>query len=77
MLIGVEFVKNTTTKEQFPDSVSFGVQVGKLALKKGLFLRFDPHWIAFAPPLIITDGEVDKMMDIFSDSVNEVLATVK
>jgi adenosylmethionine-8-amino-7-oxononanoate aminotransferase len=77
LLIGVEFVKNTATKEQFPDSVSFGVQVGKLALKKGLFLRFDPHWIAFAPPLIITDGEVDKMMDIFSDSVKEVLATVK
>jgi len=56
--------------------VNFGLKVGKAALGKGLFLRSDPHWIAFAPPLIITDQEVDTMMDIFSDSVKEVLATV-
>jgi adenosylmethionine-8-amino-7-oxononanoate aminotransferase len=77
LFIGVEFVKNPATKEQFGDGVNFGLQIGKIALKKGLFLRSDPHWIAFAPPLIITDDEVDTMMDIFSDSTREVLATVR
>lgn len=77
LFIGVEFVREPATKEQFAEGVNLGLRIGKAALKKGLFLRSDPHWIAFAPPLIITDEEVDTMMDIFSESTREVLATVK
>lgn len=76
LLIGVEFVKETKTKEQFSDDTKFGLRVGKSALKRGLVLRNDPHWVAFAPPLIISDSEVDAMMDIFSDSVKETVASV-
>ena len=76
LLIGVEFVKDPKTKEQFPDSVNFGMRVGKKALGKGLILRYDPHWIAFAPPLIIGKQEVDQMMDIFAESVRETLRDV-
>lgn len=76
LLIGVEFVKTPSTKEQFPEGVNLGLKIGKLALKKGLFLRSDPHWIAFAPPLIISDDEVETMMDIFSESTKEALAAV-
>ncbi|MDG6939400.1 MAG: aspartate aminotransferase family protein, partial [Nitrososphaerota archaeon] len=60
----------------FPDSVNFGMRVGKKALGKGLILRYDPHWIAFAPPLIIGKQEVDQMMDIFAESVRETLRDV-
>ncbi|MDA4135566.1 MAG: aspartate aminotransferase family protein [Thaumarchaeota archaeon] len=77
LFIGVEFVKNPGTKEQFADGLNLGLKIGKIALKKGLFLRSDPHWIAFAPPLIISDDEVDTMMDIFSESTKEALATVR
>ena len=42
----------------------------------GLLTRFDPNWIAFAPPLIITEAEVDQMVDIFRTSLKEVLATI-
>jgi adenosylmethionine-8-amino-7-oxononanoate aminotransferase len=77
LFIGVEFVKDPSTKEQFAEGVNIGLKIGKLALRKGLFLRSDPHWVAFAPPLIISDQEVDTMMDIFSDSVKEVVSTVK
>jgi adenosylmethionine-8-amino-7-oxononanoate aminotransferase len=77
LLIGAEFVKDTKTKEQFPDGFKFGTRVGKKAIEKGLILRADPHWIAFAPPLIVSESEVDTMMDIFSDCVTEVLRTAK
>ncbi len=74
LLIGVEFVKDTATKEKFPADRKFGLLVGKRALEKGLILRFDPDWIAFAPPLIMSDAEMDQMMDIFTESAREVLA---
>lgn len=75
LLIGVEFVKNTSTNEPFDENVEFGIQVGKTAMEKGLILRYDPDWVAFAPPLIITKEEIDQMVDIFGESIKEVLKT--
>ena len=76
LLVGIEF-KDPETGISFDPDVKFGTQVGKKALQKGLLTRFDPHWIAFAPPLIITKEEIDLMMAIFLDSVTEVLKNVK
>jgi adenosylmethionine-8-amino-7-oxononanoate aminotransferase len=73
LLIGVEFVRDPATKEKFPANVKFGVQVGEQMMEHGLITRFDPDWIAFAPPLVISDAELDLMMDIFTQSVKEVL----
>jgi adenosylmethionine-8-amino-7-oxononanoate aminotransferase len=77
LLLGVEFVRDPETRTPFGSEVKFGVQVGKTALRKGLLTRFDPDWIAFAPPLIISREEIDLMMDIFMESVEEVLRKVK
>jgi len=77
LLIGVEFVKDLKTKEPFGKDVKFGIQVGKTALSKGLMIRYDPNWIAFAPPLIVTREEIDMMVDIFTESVKEVFNRVK
>jgi adenosylmethionine-8-amino-7-oxononanoate aminotransferase len=76
LIIGVEFVKDRKTKAQFDEHFNFGVQVGKSAIEKGLILRSEPNLITFAPPLIITEEEIEKMMNIFSESLEEVLARV-
>ena len=47
---------------------------GEDRLQKGLILRYDPNWIAFAPPLIIENNEIDTMMNTFSESLEEMLA---
>lgn len=73
----MEFVKDKKTKESFSDDVKFGVQVGKNALKKGLIIRYDPNWVAFAPPLIIRKEELDEMLKIFSESLEEVSTKIK
>jgi len=73
LLIGSEFVRDRKTKEQFEERFRFGVQVGKTALQKGLIVRYDPNWIAFAPPLIIENDEIDIMMNQFSESLEHVL----
>ncbi len=49
------------------------MKVGRRALAHGLLCRFDPHWIAFGPPLIVTDEQVDEMVAILDRSLGEVL----
>jgi adenosylmethionine-8-amino-7-oxononanoate aminotransferase len=73
LLIGVEFVKDFATKTPFPPEVKLGIRIGKQALRNGLLLRFDPHWIAFGPPLIVTEADIDQMVAILEQSIREVL----
>ncbi|HEV3163910.1 MAG TPA: aspartate aminotransferase family protein [Isosphaeraceae bacterium] len=68
---GIEFVRDRATKERFPDDVAIGVRVGRRALANGLLCRFDPHWIAFGPPLIVTAEQVDEMVAILDRSLEE------
>jgi adenosylmethionine-8-amino-7-oxononanoate aminotransferase len=74
LFLGMEFVKNTVTKERFPSELSLGVQIGKRALANGLLCRFDPHWIVFGPPLVVTAEQVDEMVALLDKSMGEVLA---
>jgi adenosylmethionine-8-amino-7-oxononanoate aminotransferase len=69
----IEFVRDRTSKAQFPANPGFGVRVGRRALENGLLCRFDPHWIAFGPPLISTAEQIDEMCAILDQSVGEVL----
>ncbi len=74
LLQGIEFVRDLATKERFPNETAFGVRVGRRALENGLLCRFDPHWIAFGPPLVVTAEQVDEMVAILDRSLGEVLA---
>ncbi len=69
----VEFVKNTTTRERFPVGSEIGMKIGRRALENGLLCRFDPHWIAFGPPLVSTPDQIDEMATILDRSIGEVL----
>ena len=73
LLIGVEFVQDPATKTPFPPGVNLGLRIGKQALRNGLLLRYDPHWIAFGPPLVVTEADIDTMVDVLTRSIREVL----
>ncbi len=72
---GIEFVRDRKTKERFPDS--FGVKVGRRALENGLLCRFDPHWIAFGPPLVSTAEQIEEMVAILDQSMDEELFSAR
>ena len=72
----IEFVRDRPTKARFADATAFGVQVGRRALAHGLLCRFDPHWIAFGPPLVVTAEEIDEMVAILDRSLGEVWAEI-
>ncbi len=74
LLQGMEFVRDLATKQRFPDETAIGVRIGKRALENGLLCRFDPHWLAFGPPLVSTAEEIDEMVAVLDRSMGEVLA---
>jgi adenosylmethionine-8-amino-7-oxononanoate aminotransferase len=76
LLQGIEFVRDRATRERFPAEAAFGVRVGRRALDNGLLFRFDPHWIAFGPALVVTAEQIDEMVDILDRSIGEVLAAL-
>ena len=73
LMIGVELVEDPATKKPFSPEVKIGLRIGKRALANGLLLRFDPHWIAFGPPLIVTEQDIDAMVAVLDLSIREVL----
>jgi adenosylmethionine-8-amino-7-oxononanoate aminotransferase len=77
LLQGVEFVRDPATKERFPAELAFGVRVGRRALEHGLLCRFDPHWLAFGPPLVATAEHIDEMVALLDRSIGEVLDEVR
>jgi adenosylmethionine-8-amino-7-oxononanoate aminotransferase len=72
LLVGVELVKDPATRERFPASVNFGIQVREAARRRGLLLRAS-HWmVALAPPLTTTAAETDEILDLFEASLADV-----
>jgi adenosylmethionine-8-amino-7-oxononanoate aminotransferase len=76
LLQGIEFVRDRATKEPFPPEIGFGVRVGRRALAHGLLCRFDPHWIAFGPALVVTAEQIDEMLALLDRSLGDVLEEV-
>ena len=69
----VEFVKNPETKEPFPVEAQIDRKIGLAAFEKGLLTLPRSGCILLTPPLIITEEEVDQMVDILYESAKEVL----
>ena len=76
LLWGVELVKDPVSREPFSVDVRIGKRIGAEAQARGLILRHDPNWIAIAPPLIVTEEELDDMCGILAESINTVLERV-
>ena len=74
LLQGIEFVKDLKTKERFAPGKEIGVRIGRKALENGLLCRFDPHWLAFGPALVVTAEQLDEMIDILDRSMTEILS---
>ncbi len=70
----IELVRDPATKQRFGAEVSLGVRVGRRALEHGLLCRFDPHWIAMGPSLVVTAEQIDEMLALLDLSLGEVLS---
>ena len=73
MMCAVEIVKNKATKEEFPAADKVGFRVHEETQKRGLYSRHRGDVFLLAPPLVTTDAEIDRILQIMGESVPAVL----
>lgn len=80
LLAGVELVANRRSKKPFPQQFGISTQLGSICLEKGLYLYpgggscdgINGDHIMIAPPYIITEAQVDELVDLLSTSLGEM-----
>jgi len=74
LMAAVEFVEDKANKTAFDPAKKVGPTVSAKCLENGMIARAMPHGdiLGFAPPLVLTKAEADKIVDITKRSVEEV-----
>ncbi len=77
-LVGaIELVKNKETKAPFDPAGAVGPMAAGRAQANGVIPRAIMDTLAFAPPLIITESEIDEMFDGVARALDETLVIAK
>jgi len=78
LMLGIEIVSDKSTRRAFDPALQVMPKIQKEAMEAGLFLRITTidtcpgDRICFAPPLVITKEEVDKILDILYPIVSGI-----
>jgi L-2,4-diaminobutyrate transaminase len=75
LMAAVEFVADRHTKRRFDPALKIGARISAAARNLGLIARAMPHGdiLGFAPPLIITEPEIDEIVAIAARATRTVL----
>lgn len=69
----IEVVEDKASKKTFDGSRGVGGKLMQISRNKGLIVRCNDTGFAMAPPLVITEAEVDEMVNIMGETLDEVL----
>lgn len=75
LLGAVEFVADRQTKRRFDPGLKVGARISKACRDLGLIARAMPHGdiLGFAPPLIVSEGEIDEIVDLAYRATRQVM----
>ncbi len=73
LLAAVELVADRGTKATFPVDQKVGARVQAEMIKRGVVTRVRGESVFLAPPLIVTETQVDRLISVTRDSVKAVL----
>ena len=73
LMCGVEFVEDKATKKPFPPARKMGVRVQQECTRRGLVSRIKEDIYLLAPPFIVTDAEIDRMVNILGEAIPAAL----
>ncbi len=77
LLTGIEMVADKDTRKPFDPAVGLGARVDRHARENGLITRFVGDRIAFSPPLIITEQEIDVAVSRVRAALDAAYAEVR
>jgi len=74
LMAAVEVVADKATKQLFPADAAITPKLTDALLDRGLYTRVALDSICLAPPLVTTDAEIDRIVEIVGESVAAVVA---
>lgn len=79
LIAGVEFVARRETPEAFDPALKVAPRIVRAMLDRGVISRALPSsdTIAFSPPFIVTEADIDDMVGAARDAVDEVAGALK
>lgn len=84
LFAGIEFVKDKKTKEPFDPKLRLNAQIGNRAFEKGLITYpggggadgIKGDHLLLAPPFIITEEQIEKMVSILDETFKEIFCEI-
>ena len=73
LMCAVELVQDKRTKAAFPADQKVGLRVNQQTLERGLFSRIKGDNYLLAPPFVITNEQLGRVVKILAESVRAVL----
>jgi 4-aminobutyrate--pyruvate transaminase len=77
LLAGVELARDKTGKAPFPREMKVGPTAQVIGETHGLMFRAIGDTLAFCPPLIISESEIDELLTRLDATLTETAATLK
>ncbi len=73
LLVGVEFVADKKTKERFSSELGIGKRVRQELLARGVLTRVLDDVICLAPPLVISEKDIDHIAQSVKEAMTEAI----
>jgi 4-aminobutyrate--pyruvate transaminase len=74
LIAGVELVDDKEKHKPFPVELGVGPRVVALAKEKGLISRNFGDSFLLAPPLVVTEEQIDRSISILREAIQETVA---
>ena len=72
-MVGVEYVKDRSTKEVFDASENVGPRIHAEGMQRGLFSRVRGDVYCLAPPIVSKESTIDQIVETIAESTKAVL----
>ncbi|HEV7368792.1 aspartate aminotransferase family protein [Arenibaculum sp.] len=73
LIAAVEMVRDKTSKESLDPKLATGPRLVRFAQDRGVILRAMGDRVAFSPPLVISEREIDEMVSGFAGALDDTL----
>jgi adenosylmethionine-8-amino-7-oxononanoate aminotransferase len=77
LMAAVEVVADKATKQLFPPAAGVTQKLTEALLDRGLYTRVALDCICIAPPLVTTDAEIDRLVEIVHDAITAVQSAAR
>ena len=73
LMLAVEFVEERDSKAEFSKDAAIGAKLNEAIQRRGLFSRFRGDVFVFAPPIPISNDDIERSVEALAGAVGEVL----